>query len=282
MEKILYKGKELLSPKFDLVFKALFGKEESKDLLRPFLNNVLDLDIQNDNDITLTNTEIVSEMIDGKLSRLDVCAEVKEVNSNDHIDIEIQLSNNDNMIKRSVYYVAKLFSSQLKKNEVYNTLGRAIGLSILDFDIFDDDQWMHRNRLKDTLTNKELTDCFEINFIEMKKLSKNIKNMDEKLQWLMFLNAKTEEELDMLVTQNSDIAVAVERLEDISSDVKFMHQALIREKTERDYNSAMSYATQLGIARGLEQGMPCSIPCCMPCSNPRAIPSCVACDMALL
>ena len=247
MERILYKGKELLSPKFDLVFKALFGKEESKDILLPFLNNVLDLQIQSEKDIILTNTEIAPEaVVDGKLSRLDVCAEVTNATNNEHIDIEIQLSENDDMMKRSVYYVSKLFSGQLKKSEFYNKLGRAIGLSILDFNIFDDDEWMHRGRLKDTKTNVEFTDCFEVNFIEMKKMPLHIDKMDKKLQWLMFLNAKTEEELTMLATENAEIAVAVERLENISSDTKLMHQAIVREKTERDYYSSLDWAEKKG------------------------------------
>ena len=39
----------------DIVFKQVFGQEESKPILRVFLNDVLGLDIQSSEQITLLN-----------------------------------------------------------------------------------------------------------------------------------------------------------------------------------------------------------------------------------
>ena len=254
MQKIYYHGKELYSPKLDLVFKALFGREDSKDILRSFLNSVLDLDIKSADDITLTNTEMVPEIIDGKLSRLDVCAKVRNATEHDDfIDVEIQLCNEGNIINRSVYYVSRLFTSQLSEGDSYNRLGRAIGLSILDFSIFEDDKWSHRGRLKDVENNQEFTDCFELNFVEIPKLPKSA--TDTKELWLHFLNATTEKEMDMLVNQNAEIAHAIGKLERISNDSSFQHQLMVREKTDRDYINAMETAKERGILRGREEGM---------------------------
>ncbi|MFI3257930.1 MAG: Rpn family recombination-promoting nuclease/putative transposase [Spirochaetales bacterium] len=254
MNKILYKGKELFSPKSDLVFKALFGKEDSKELLRCFLNSVLDLDIQKAEDITLTDTEMVAQTPDGKLSRLDVCAHVKNAHTSEHIDIEIQLSDQGDMMKRSVYYVAKLFSCQLEEGGSYTTLDRAIGLSILDFSIFDDDAWIHRGRLKDTVSGEEFSDCFEINFVEMPKLPTNTEPHNEKELWLMFLNAKNQEEIEMLIEKNTQIATAIDKLGIISNDEKFKHALIVREKSIRDYQNSMLNAEQRGLQCGLQRG----------------------------
>ncbi len=256
MEKILYKGQELFSPKLDLVFKALFGKEDSKELLRSFLNSTLDLDIQNADDITLSNTELVSDTAEGKLSRLDVCATVKSATTKEHIDIEIQLSDRGNMLKRSVYYVSKLFSSQLEEGGLYKSLGRAIGLSILDFPMFDDDEWMHRGRLKDTKSGLEFTDCFEVNFVEIPKLSENLEDItDLKELWFYFLNAKNEKELDMLVQKSADIGTAIDKLGRISSDASLKHALIIREKAINDYYNDIAYAEEQGIEQGIQQGI---------------------------
>lgn len=251
MDKILYKGKELFSPKLDIVFKNLFGVEDSKETLRHFLNSVLDLNITSTDDIKLSNTEIVPNSPSKKSSRLDVCLVVENSVTKEHIDIEIQLENEHNMMKRSMFYVAKLFSNQLGSSENYNELGRAVCLSILDFNLFDDERYIHRGRIKDIETNIEFSDCLEVNFIEMKKLPKEIDLAKKpKELWLMFLNAKTEEELNMLVDQSPEIAVAVDKLERISSNEEFQHQALMREKALRDYNSGMANAEQRGIEKG--------------------------------
>ena len=121
MDKILYKDKELFSPKYDIVFKELFGKEDSKEILRYLLNDMLDLNIKSANDITLLNTEIVPETPEEKLSRLDICAIITN-DRNEHINIEIQVEKDDDMMRRTVYYVAKLFSNQLAKSDKYKDL----------------------------------------------------------------------------------------------------------------------------------------------------------------
>ncbi len=78
MNEITYQNQELLSPKSDLVFKALFGQESSKDILMSFLNSVLDLNITSEDNITLPNTERIGEQPANKSSRLDVCVTVKK------------------------------------------------------------------------------------------------------------------------------------------------------------------------------------------------------------
>ncbi len=161
MDKILYNGKELFSPKSDIVFKELFGKEDSKEILRYLLNDMLDLNIKSAEDITLLNTEVVPETPEEKLSRLDICAIVTN-DRKERINIEVQVQKDDDMMKRSVYYVAKLFSNQLAKSGRYQDLAPTIGLSILDYNIFDDDRFMHRGRFKDIETGYEFTDCIEL------------------------------------------------------------------------------------------------------------------------
>ncbi len=71
---------------------------------------------------------------------------------------------------------------------------------------------------------------------------------------IMLLNAKTEEELKMLVAQNPAIGTVVDRLERISSDIKFQHQALVREKAIRDHYSSLSTAERRGIDKGRIEG----------------------------
>ena len=39
----MYQGRELLPPKSDLVFKALFGSEDNKAMLADFLSAMLDM-----------------------------------------------------------------------------------------------------------------------------------------------------------------------------------------------------------------------------------------------
>ena len=72
MNKIIYEGQELLPITSDVVFKAIFGNEENKDLLISLLNSFLDVNIQKPEQIELVGTEIIKNYDNDKLCRLDI------------------------------------------------------------------------------------------------------------------------------------------------------------------------------------------------------------------
>ena len=91
---------QLLPLTSDIVFKQVFGQEESKPLLRVFLNDVLGLDIQSSEQITLLNPIIDPKYLDDKMCILDVRVQLSDRSL---IDIEIQVLNRHNMEKRALY-----------------------------------------------------------------------------------------------------------------------------------------------------------------------------------
>ena len=54
---------QLLPLTSDIVFKQVFGQEESKPILRVFLNDVLGLDIQSSEQITLLNPSLIRNIL---------------------------------------------------------------------------------------------------------------------------------------------------------------------------------------------------------------------------
>ena len=122
-------SKGLLDPKVDFVFKNIFGSEKNPEILISFLNATL----KPKNKITsvkIKGTDIAKQFIEDKYSRLDV----KATTSNDEtINIEIQLKNEHNMIKRSMYYLSKMYEEQLGEGDDYSKLGRTVCINILNF-----------------------------------------------------------------------------------------------------------------------------------------------------
>ncbi len=286
MQKIKYKGREIYSPKTDLMFKAVFGQEESKEILRSFLNSMLKLEIEKAEDISLENTELIAQIAEGKSSRLDV--RVATAN-NEHIDIEIQIANSKNIANRSLFYVSKLLTEQLKVGENPKDLGRAIGLNILDFNYFEDNRWFRTGRVLDVETGEEISDRLELNFVELKKIpdldslqdlsgqgkyqkGKNQKtiatqerNLEEKnpqeslelkkMLWLEFLKAETEEELMLVAEKDREVYEALQKLDEASADAKMRYILDMRDKTERDNTAFLNIAREEGIAEGEKRGL---------------------------
>ena len=112
----------VIPPKMDFVFKRIFGNENHPHVLISFLN-VVD-PIQS---VELKDTTIEKSHLEDKYSRLDVKA---MTNKGEHINIEIQLEDEYNMIKRSLYYWSKLYEGQLENGFDNEIIMKLIGLSL--------------------------------------------------------------------------------------------------------------------------------------------------------
>ena len=243
----------LLPPKMDFVFKRIFGNENRPNVLISFLNAVLN-PVDPIKSVILKDTTIEKSHLEDKYSRLDVKA---ITNKGEHINIEIQLKDEYNMIKRSLYYWSKLYEGQLENGENYQKLSRTICINLLDFNLLNHDKFHSVYRLKDCETNEELTDVMELHFIELKKM-KDVKRVEEvktKLEaWLYFINQPDSELVQELEKIEVEIKEAKAELIRLSGDRKERERYEKRKESRLNEISALSYAEEKGIKKGIEQG----------------------------
>ncbi|PDO10806.1 MAG: hypothetical protein BLM47_05225, partial [Candidatus Reconcilbacillus cellulovorans] len=103
--------REALDPKNDFVFKRIFGSEENKDVLLAFLNRTFeDAGRPRLTEIVLLNPYTDKDAPDDKQSILDICARAADGTL---VNVEIQLFNRYDIEKRTLFYWAKLYTSQL-------------------------------------------------------------------------------------------------------------------------------------------------------------------------
>ena len=220
--------KSILQPKNDVVFKALFSRGKPR-ITQAMLEAILKMKIDK---LELDkSTDLLNENADDKNGRLDLRA---IINGNTECDIEVQLTSNDNIAERFVYYWAKMYAANLKIGDSYSDLRKTISIIILD-----DDFKLTKNLGKPQTTWKIresenthliLTDYFEIIIIEIPKVLKAYhKNPnDEVLQWMLFLDNPEKEEVTRIMEENKDIKEAKEELDRISQDDILRRKALNR------------------------------------------------------
>ena len=138
-------SKGLLDPKVDFVFKNIFGSEKHPQILISFLNATLKPK-KKITKVEIKNTDIAKHFIEDKYSRLDVKA---TTSNNEIINIEIQLKNEHNMIKSSIYYLSKMYEEQLNEGEDYSNLARTVCINILNFKYFKTNKFHTGYRLKE-------------------------------------------------------------------------------------------------------------------------------------
>ena len=243
----------ILSPKVDFVFKKIFGNEKHPNILISFLNAVIKpTDLIKS--VQIKNTDIEKEHIEDKYSRLDIKA---ITNNGEHINIEIQVKNEYNMIKRSLYYWSKMYEGQLTKGQDYDTLSRTICINILDFKYLKNDNFHNCYRLKEKTTNEELTDVMELHFIEIPKLRKleNSEDISDMLEaWITFIESPTSELIDKLEMSSDEIKEAKEELLRLSGNDKERERYEKRFESLLEQNSLLANAERKGLQKGLEKG----------------------------
>jgi len=224
---------ERLNPLNDYIFKRIMGEEESKENLISFLNAILDVDDQKKlvSLEIIDNKELTKEMIADKSGRLDVRAKTAD---GMQLNIEVQLTNQHNMEKRTMFYWGKLFLEGIKQGDDYINLTKVITINILDFNFLDLEKFHSKYHLwEDGEQSYLLTDLIEIHFLEMPKFrALKEKNLRENAlhRWLKFFDKMLpEEELKELIEMDSAIKRAEKKLEYLSSDAEALTLYRARE-----------------------------------------------------
>lgn len=238
-----------LKPLNDFIFQKLMGEKGSEVELKSFLSAVLGRELK---DITiLENKNLTPEIIGDKLSVLDVRATTDE---NTQVNIEVQLRDQKNMDKRSLFYWSKIFATSLESGKDYKELPNVITINILDFDFIELGRFQTTFHLWEDKEKHLLTNALEMHFIEMPKFmklaNKDITN-NALHRWLMFFDQQIDGDmLKELIKMDSAIRKANERLNYLSTDKDFLHQVHLREISLSDFNSAINNAKDEGIIKG--------------------------------
>ena len=242
--------KSILDPKIDFVFKNIFGSAKHPRILISFLNSVLKPK-NLISKVEIKNTDIEKHFVEDKFSRLDVKA---ETNTGEIINVEIQLKNEYNMIKRSLYYWSKLYEEQLSEGEDYSELKRTVCINILNFKYLKNDRFHNGYRLKEIETQEELSDLLEIHFIEIPKLDKNSDEKDMLVAWTEFLKNPESEKVRSLEMTIEEIREAKDELVRLSNDEEQRQIYEMRSKILKDKISALNKAKKEGVEEGIKQG----------------------------
>lgn len=226
----------LLDPKVDFVFKNIFGSPKHPEILISFLNSILNPK-KKIVSVDINKTDIEKQYIEDKYSRLDVKA---TTSNNEIINIEIQLKNENNMIKRSLYYLSKMYEEQLNEKEDYSKLVRTICINILNFKYLKTENFHTGYRFKEIKTNEELTDVMEVHFIEIPKLNDLNDEKDMLVAWTEFLKDPESEKVRGLELSFNEIRQAKDELIRMSNDKKQRELYDMRANSLRDKISELN------------------------------------------
>ena len=237
----------LLDPMLDIVFKKIFGNPETPEVTIDFLNAVL----QDEDPITsirFAETELTPDYFSDKYPRLDIRA---ATSNKQEVNIEVQVNDTDNMLKRSMFYGCKLFTDQLKKGQPYETINRTICINITGYTVFPNEKDYHNCfKMINTKTHNLMFDDFEIHFIEIPKYIISHKLSDNKLDmWTEFIKDPCSPNMTTYKKKVKNLNTAEETLIRVSSNKTDRYRAEKREEGIRERLSSLAFAESKGIAK---------------------------------
>lgn len=224
----------------------------NKNIRRNIIAALLNIHPEEVEETTLLATILRKQSADDKYGILDVRVKLK---NGVQMDFEMQVIYLDYWENRSVYYLSKMCSEQLKEGQGYEELQKCIQVSILNHTFFEDDEECYRRiALCDTKTGREYTDRLEMHILELTKIPPAEEGESDLLQWMRFLGGKSREEFKKMAEKKTCFEEAYDVLDKLSADEIKRLEYEAREKAIKDYNTQMWSAENRGLQKGREEG----------------------------
>ncbi len=246
----------------DIMVRVLLGQEENLPLLKDFINAVLeDRGFSTVTSLEIKNPVNLRTVFSEKESVLDVKAKDQ---SGKIYDIEIQSIGNSEFIQRSLYYWAKIYSSQLQEGHQYKKLNPVICINLLNFTLFPDkkENQFHSCHMISDLDDSVsiLTDHLQIHYIELPKIEPHTDQKvpaDRLSQWAWYFKEEgvwEEEDMKIIIKEDPIFQQAHDTFNKFTANDEYLERYEARMKYERDKAQAISDGREEGLEIGREQG----------------------------
>ncbi|WP_342514713.1 Rpn family recombination-promoting nuclease/putative transposase [Sporosarcina sp. FSL K6-1522] len=248
-------------------FTQLFGSEQNKEITVVFLNAILQrTGRQAIREITFANQEVGGEYQGDKQSRLDILVKTQD---DELINVEIQLTNQYDMVKRTLFYWSRIYNLQLEKGIGYNKLLPTITINICNFDLFNQTDAFHNIfHLYEQEEKFRMDDVLEIHFIKQWYEKKLDPWNDILARWLLLLgmvDVRKKRVYNEIYQELEELAMKDEKLQDAftvwqelsrSPEEAFAYESRLKYilDEEAKLDDARYLAEKEGREEGLEQG----------------------------
>ena len=257
------------NPLNDFLFLKTMGEKGDEEQLLGFLNAVLGrsgTDSFASIDI-IENKSLIADIIGGKSCVLDVRAVLQDGTK---VNVEVQIRNQHNMDKRSLFYWSREFAKSLDAGQNYRELPKVISINITGFEFMSSGGFHTCFHLKEDRDLTLLTDALEIHYVDMvkwrKQSGKDIAN-NSLHRWLTWLDPDSPpEQAEEAVRMDTTIQKAQEKQEYVLSDEEAVRLYENRQMAYWDNINADNYAREEaeialekgrkeGLAEGLKEGL---------------------------
>ena len=213
----------------DYMFRAILQKD--KQVLKALIAALLHLKKESIHDVTITNPIELGAANADKDFILDIRV---NLNNEQLIDLEMQMSNEYNWSERSISYAARSFD-QLNSGEEYKEVLPVHSIGFLNFTLFEDQpEFFATYELRNKKTGHLYSSKFSIHVLDLTRIDlATAEDQNYEIdRWAKLFKAKTWEELRMIAKNNPDLLQASNDLYTVNADEIIRQQARARADAE--------------------------------------------------
>ena len=213
----------------DYMFRAILQKD--KQVLKALIAALLHLKKESIHDVAITNPIELDAAISDKDFILDIRV---NLNNEQLIDLEMQMSNEYNWSERSISYAARSFD-QLNSGEEYKEVLPVHSIGFLNFTLFEDQpEFFATYELRNKKTGHLYNSKFSIHVLDLTRIDlATAEDQNYEIdRWAKLFKAKTWEELRMIAKNNPDLLQASNDLYTVNADEIIRQQARARADAE--------------------------------------------------
>jgi predicted transposase/invertase (TIGR01784 family) len=159
------------------------------------------------------------------------------------IDLEVQVNNEGDYPERAMFHWAREYSSALLAGQGYSMLPRTIIISIVNFELFDCEDYCSEFRPLEVTRHTLLSDKMGFLFFELPKLPLDVREDNMRLLWLSLFRAETDEELEKIKAMEvPDMNQAINAYYTITASSEFQERERLYAKARHDEAQALYHA----------------------------------------
>lgn len=237
---------EIISLKTDYGYREVFSYENVR---KQFLSDVMEIPLGEIRRVRVVTPFLWKRRARQKQGILDMALEM-EMDSGVKVNVELQVRRQSAWTKRELFYLAKMFTEDLRAGQDYGRLRRCVSIGLLDFRLTEGEKYHSVYRLREE-DGTDLTDLLEVHIVELSKALKGTEAVDD---WIRLFNAKSEEDLKMIKARNAGIREAVRAIREMSlrKDLRYLYEEHL--KRIRDRRGEDEYVRNEGKEEGRAEG----------------------------
>lgn len=245
--------KDFVSLQNDFAFKHVMKNET---VLRGFLGAVFKINPSSITDIQYNDPHLDKAFAEDKQGILDVNVTIT-INHIRLINIELQVRPFTSWTDRTLFYNLKQFVDQGRSGDNYDLFNPCVHIGILGFTPTDlEAKFYSKFMLLDCDTYQLYSDKITLHMIQLNQLKYvRDEDKDELYQWAELLSARSQEEYEMIASQNEYLTAALDELEQLNQDPALKKAYLQRQMAIMDEATQKAAHLKEGREEGIEIGM---------------------------